>query len=94
MPKASFLAFSLGLLCAAPAAAGDKTDADLAANAALKYWCAFSTMPKLDEAFQAADHRTMPLDDKAKALVASADYSLEQMHYGAALPRCRAKSCC
>jgi hypothetical protein len=76
------------LLCAASAFAADKPDADLAANAALKYWQAFSTMPKLDEKTQPADIQAMPLDDKAKALLASADYALEQMHYGAALPRC------
>ena len=84
MSKSFYIAFGLGLLCAGPAAAAD----DLAANAALKYWQAFSTMPKLDEKTQPADVASMPLDDKAKALVASADYSLEQMHYGAALPRC------
>lgn len=84
MFKSLCTAFGLGLLIAGPAAAGD----DLAANAALKYWQAFSTMPKLDEKTQPADLASMPLDDKAKALVASADYALEQMHYGAALPRC------
>jgi hypothetical protein len=86
MAKAVFVA--LALLCAARAFAADKPDADLAANAALKYWVAFSTMPKLDEKTQPADIQAMPLDDKAKALLASADYALEQMHYGAALPRC------
>ena len=84
MAKASPLILALGLLCAAPAAAAD---ADLAANAALKYWQAFATLPKIDDK-ERPDYLTMPLDDKAKALVASADYSLEQMHYGAALPHC------
>ncbi len=84
MFKSLCVALGLGLLVAGPAAAGD----DLAANAALKYWQAFSTMPKLDGKEQPADLASMPLDDKAKALVASADYSLEQMHFGAALPRC------
>lgn len=88
MAKIASLVLGLAVLGAAPAPAADKPDADLGANAALKYWCAFSTMPKLDETFSAGDSRTMPLDDKAKALVASAAYSLEQMHYGAALPRC------
>ncbi len=82
------LAFGLGLLCAAPPVAEENHNADLAANAALKYWQAFSTMPKLDEKFQPGDVGTMPLDAKTKELVASAAYSLEQLHYGAALPRC------
>jgi hypothetical protein len=81
-------AVGLAFLIAAGVFAADKPDADLAANAALKYWCAFSTMPKLDEKTAPVDVAAMPLDDKAKALVASADYALEQMHYGAALPRC------
>src|SRR5438270_12112532 len=87
MVKASPLVLLLAALCAAPAVAADKPEADLAANAALKYWVAFSTLPKSDDK-ERPDYLTMPLDDKAKALVASADYSLEQMHYGAALPRC------
>jgi hypothetical protein len=91
MGKVVCIALGLGLLFTAPAPAGEKpapNDADLAANAALKYWQAFSTMPKLDEKFQPGDVETMPLDAKTKRLIGSADYSLEQMHYGAALPRC------
>jgi hypothetical protein len=86
--KIASVALGLGLLFTATAPAGEKPDADLAANAALKYWQAFSTMPKLDEKFQPGDVGTMPLDAKTKELVASAAYSLEQLHYGAALPRC------
>ncbi|HVS37985.1 MAG TPA: hypothetical protein VMS17_20665 [Gemmataceae bacterium] len=85
--SASFL-LGLAALCAAPAAADDKPDADLGANAALKYWQAFSTLPKLDEGFSSQDARTAPLDDKTKELVAGAAYSLQEMHYAAALPRC------
>ena len=48
MAKASSFLLVLALLGAAPAA-DDKSDADLAANAALKYWQAFATLPKLDE---------------------------------------------
>ena len=87
MGKSVCLALGLGLLYAAPGVADQKAGADLAANAALKYWQAFSTMPKLDENFQPGDVGTMPLDAKTKELVASADYALEQMHYGAALPQ-------
>jgi hypothetical protein len=82
------VALGLGLLFTAPAPAAEKSDADLAANAALKYWQAFSTMPKLDEKFQPGDVDKMALDAKTKKLIDSAAYSLEQMHYGAALPRC------
>ncbi len=88
MVKTVCLALGLGLLLTAPALAADKSDADLAANAALKYWQAFSTMPKLDDKFWSTDVQAMPLDAKTKELVASAAYALEQMHYGAALPRC------
>ncbi len=49
------------------AAAADRPDGDLAANAALKYWQAFSTMPKVDDKTQPADLASMPLDDKACA---------------------------
>jgi hypothetical protein len=86
--KTVCIALGLGLLCVGPVAADEKLDADLAANAALKYWQAFSTMPKLDDKFWSKDVATMPLDAKTKELVASAAYSLEQLHYGAALPRC------
>ena len=86
MVRSASLLLALALLGAAVPA--DKPDADLGANAALKYWQAFSTLPKMEEKTPPADVASMPLDDKAKALAASANYSLEQMHYGAALPRC------
>jgi hypothetical protein len=88
MAKILPVVLTLALLYPAAAVAGEKPDADLAANAALKYWQAFSTMPKLDEKFPPGEIETMPLDAKTKELVASASYSLEQMHYGAALRRC------
>jgi hypothetical protein len=61
------------------------------ANAALKYWQAFATLPQLTEAEGRklnAECLTMPLDDQAREIVAKAEYSLQMMHYGAALPRC------
>ena len=58
MVKAASLAFGLSLLCAAPVAADDKSDADLGANAALKYWQAFATLPKLGRQVQPPDYMT------------------------------------
>ena len=84
MFKSLSLALALGFFCAVPAVAAD----NLAANAALKYWQAFATLPKMDDKAPRPEWPTMPLDAKAKELVASAGYSLEQMHYAAALPRC------
>jgi hypothetical protein len=68
-----------------------RADADLAANAALKYWQAFATLPKLNDPDQHAVMRestTMPLDARARELVKSADYSLRLMHVGAAVRPC------
>ena len=66
------------------------TPGDLAANAALMYWQAFATMPKLSDAEQnqLADALNKPLDARVKETVAQADYSLQMMHDGAKLPRC------
>ncbi len=61
------------------------------ANAALKYWQAFATLPKSSDAEQTkltAEFLTMPLDDHARAVVSKAEYALRMMHQGAALPRC------
>jgi hypothetical protein len=64
---------------------------DLGANAALKYWQAIATLPRLT----AAEHDrltweclTMPLDAGARRMVTEAGYGLDMMHRGAALPRC------
>jgi hypothetical protein len=64
---------------------------DLGANAALKYWQAFATLPRMTDAEGAklnADCLTMPLDGHARELVTGADYSLSMLLDGAALPRC------
>jgi hypothetical protein len=64
---------------------------DLGANAALKYWQAFATLPKFTDAEQnklAAEYLTMPLDAKAREMVARAEYALQMLHHGAALPNC------
>jgi hypothetical protein len=60
-------------------------------NAALKYWQAFATLPQFTEAEGRklnVEYLTMPLDDQAREMVAKAEYALQMMHYGAALPRC------
>jgi hypothetical protein len=64
---------------------------DLGANAALKYWQAFATLPKFTDAEQSrlmAEHLTMPLDAQARESVGKAEYALRMMHHGARLPRC------
>jgi hypothetical protein len=79
-----FLALPLGF---ASAGAGPNTGA----NAALKYWQAFATMPKFTDAEQTkltAEFLTMPLDKHARDIVARADYALRIMHQGAARPQC------
>jgi hypothetical protein len=61
------------------------------ANAALKYWQAFATLPTLTHDEQAKlnqNYLTMPLDARARELVGKADYALKMMRRGAALPRC------
>lgn len=77
----------LGLVLIEPA---DATS-DLAANAALKYWQAFATMPKLSDAEAqrlSTQYLTEPLGDAARSLAAQADYALTMLHRGAALSRC------
>jgi len=85
MLRALCLAMTILVLPSAAEAASD-----LGANAALKYWQAFATLPKLTDADQKMleESLTEPLDAHARALVARAEYALRMMHRGAALPRC------
>lgn len=72
-------------------AASADAPSDLGANAALKYWQAFATLPKFTDDEQKklqADCLTMPLDAHAREMVTKADYALLMMHYGSALPHC------
>ncbi len=83
------LAMTTLLLPWAPAAADEPPD--LGANAALKYWQAFATLPKFTEAEQSrliSEYLTMPLDAQARESVSKAEYSLRMIHHGARLPRC------
>jgi hypothetical protein len=64
---------------------------DLGANAALKYWQAFATLPRVPPAEQKkleAECATLPLDAHVREIVARSEYALQMMHLGAAGPRC------
>ncbi len=61
------------------------------ANAALKYWQAFTTLPRFTAAEQEklnAKSLSEPLDAPARKMVSQAAYALRMMHCGAALPSC------
>ncbi len=89
MLRAFFLAAMLIALSCATARADGPTD--LGANAALHYWQAFATMPKLTDMEQTkltADYLTMPLDAHARETVNKSAYALRCMARGAALLHC------
>jgi hypothetical protein len=89
MPRAVCLAMSMLLLAVESAPAG--TPPEAGANAALKYWQAFATLPRLaagEKAKLKDDRQTMPLDARAREIVAEATYALDMMRRGAAVPRC------
>jgi hypothetical protein len=87
MPRA----FCLGLVILAPLASsrGGPSDGP-ESNAALKYWQGFSTLPRFTENEQTKihDYLTAPVDDRARQIVAQADYSLRMLHQGATLRHC------
>jgi hypothetical protein len=71
--------------------AGGEAPSGLGANASLKYWQAFATLPKFTDAEQTqlmSECLTLPLDGRAREIVGKAEYSLRMMHHGATLPRC------
>jgi hypothetical protein len=74
-------------LIAAAGAAPAADAPDLNANAALKYWRAFASLPRLDEKEQ-EKLPTMPLDARAKEIVASGEAALHELHNGAAVRDC------
>ncbi len=66
-------------------------DSALGNNAALDYWQAFGTMPKLNDAEESKfvnEYPTLPLDAHVKDLVAQAGYSLRILHQAAAVRPC------
>jgi hypothetical protein len=75
-------------LCEAQAPDGNS---DLANNAALQYWMAFSQLPPLDKDHERVlnELHTISVDDPAVGkLLAASHSSLMFLHRGAALPRC------
>jgi hypothetical protein len=88
MLRALCLAIVAVALPMAAASADAPPDPD--SNAALKYWQAFSALPKFTDAEQAKIHEylTSPLDDQAREIVARAEYALTMLHQGAAQRRC------
>jgi hypothetical protein len=81
----------LSLLVLPLTAAGAEPVANLGANAALKYWQAFATLPPLSDADQTrlvSQCATMPLDGQVHEIVNRSGYALRLMHAGAALPHC------
>jgi hypothetical protein len=84
-------AMCLAMVAVAMPMASASADApDPASNAALKYWQAFSALPKFTDAEQAKIHEylTSPLDDHARGIVTRAEYALTMLHQGAAHRRC------
>jgi hypothetical protein len=62
-------------------------------NAALKYWQAFATMPKLTQAEQNqladyAEYPVNPQDAHVREIVSQAEYALQMMYRGAAMRHC------
>jgi hypothetical protein len=89
MCRALSLAMTISFFAVGPASANSPVD--LGANAALKYWQGFATLPQFSDAeAQAlnAECLSMPLDAHAREIVSMADYSLQMLHRGAALPQC------
>jgi len=85
------LAAAALLPCNAAVAQGPEKKSDLAANAALQYWLAFSQMASLDKDQEKllADWSTVPVDDPAvEKLLGSSQTTLMFLHRGAPLPRC------
>jgi hypothetical protein len=85
------LCFSTAILALHSGHARADAPSDLGANAALRYWQAFATMPKFTDAEEnklVAECLTMPIDGQARETLRKAEYALRMMHQGAMLPRC------
>jgi hypothetical protein len=84
------LCLALTMVLAVQELASADAPPDLGANAALKYWQGFASLPSLTDAEQRklGECLTMPLDAQARATVDKARYALEMMRRGAALPQC------
>jgi hypothetical protein len=88
MLRALFLAMAAVALPMASASADPPPDQG--SNAALKYWQAFSALPKFTDAEQTKIHEylTSPLDDHAREMVTQAEYALKMLHQGVVLGSC------
>jgi hypothetical protein len=88
MLRAIFLSLSIPALLAAIASADPP--ARQGSNAALKYWQAFATLPKLSDAEQQklSEYLTSPWDAHAREILKKGEYSLKMLHQGAVIPRC------
>jgi hypothetical protein len=88
MPRVLALAMSILLLPLALASA--EAPPELSANAALKYWQGFASLPAFTDAEQKwlGECLTMPLDARAREAVGRARYALDMVGRGAALPHC------
>src|SRR6516225_8188320 len=89
MVRALYL--TLAVLVSQPEPASAKAPPDAGANAALKYWQAFATLPKFTHAEESkffAEYLSMPLDTHSREIVTRAAYALRMMHRGASLPYC------
>ena len=93
MLRALYLVMAVLVLPLESSFANARTDSD--ENAALKYWQAFATLPQFADAEnkKLAEVLTTPLDDLTRKILTDAQYSLQMMHYGAALPRCDWGTC-
>jgi hypothetical protein len=88
MPRAFCLVLALLVL---PLGSASAAPPDLGANAALKYWRGFATLPTFTEAEQnqlKGDPLAIPLDAHAREIVNKSAYALRMLHQGVALPRC------
>jgi hypothetical protein len=82
-----FTAFAGATLAASAVAAPPESNA----NAALKYWQAYATLPKLADAEAERLNINVPereLDSRDRQLVSEGDYALAMLHHGSALPDC------
>jgi hypothetical protein len=89
MPRGVYLAMIVFVIPVGLATA--EAPPEPGANAALKYWQAFATLPRFTDAEQKnklAESLNKPLDAQARQMVTRAAYSLRMLHYGAAQPRC------
>src|SRR4029453_9935613 len=93
MRLSCYLTFLAVALAAWPTARGQVPDGrtELAANAALQYWMAFSQLPALDKDQEKVlgELQTISVDDPAVSkLLAASQSSLMFLHRGAALKQC------